>query len=99
MCRQLGDGLGELQSLEVCRTEESKELSAKEADGWKWIKAGDPLDRSYLANFQRGAKPAAAFSNNLRLLKGRGAQSAPSLAHLCSDHPPALSGVASAVVR
>jgi hypothetical protein len=54
MCRQLGDGLGELQSLEDCQTEESKELSAREADGWKWIIAGDPLDRSYLVKLSTG---------------------------------------------
>jgi hypothetical protein len=33
MCRQLGEGLRKLRSLEVCQTEESKELSAKETNG------------------------------------------------------------------
>jgi hypothetical protein len=98
ICRRLGDGLRGLQSLEVCQTKESNELSAREPDGWKWIKAGDPLDRSYLANFQRGAKPAAAFSNNFTSFEGSGAQSAPSFAHQRSD-PPRIFRRASALVR
>jgi len=34
-----------------------------------WINAGTRLTDDNLGNFQQGAKPAAAFSNNLRPLK------------------------------
>ena len=53
MCRQLGDGLRKLQSLEVCQTEESKELSAKETNGVNWINAGDPLTDDAWETFNR----------------------------------------------
>jgi hypothetical protein len=79
MGRQLGDGAQKIAKFGSLPNGGIKRTRREEDQRVNWMNAGDPLTSDALGNFQQGAKPAAAFSNNLRPGKGRGAQSAPLL--------------------
>lgn len=69
MCRQLGDGTQKIAKSGSLPNGGIKRTQREEDQRVDWMNAGDPLTSDALGNFQQGAKPAAAFSNNLRPVK------------------------------